>query len=364
MNHRMVTIALPFDTVRVAAVDEVLGQMGNPPEASIGAGLDAAGIIHFMSITAVPNTAPGRAHLIVEASADAEGDPAAAIATALADAFRRLFDAAGITRGDRSLSAFLAAHDLSLGGSWRRTAGLGFDGSPGLSVKRILAEADLAGRILEGLGDILSGPGHALDKLEMVRARLRQDGDAWAFSAEPTPFLFGGRPRTLAVVAGVMVRAAAQLGWPLLVIPVLLIVLLGLPLAVLTTLALLVAALCLAAVLLRRNETANVPVDEAPDPVRLAEVLRHEGLGAQNLLVACSTMQGGWFRRLSLRFAFSMAAQGVARVFRPGYLRQIGVIHFARWVLVPAPTSCCSTAISATPGRAIWRTSSPRHPTG
>ena len=335
MNHRMVTIALPFETARVAAVDEVLSQMGNPPEPAVRAALDAAGIVHFISITAVPHTAPGRAHLVVEASADAQGDPVAAIATALGDAFLRLFDVAGISRGGKSLAEFLAAQDLSLGGDWGRTAGVGFDGSPGLAVQRIRAEAGLARRIAEDMGDVLAGPGRPMEKLQAVRARLRQGGESWAFSAEPTPFLFGGKARTPAVVAEVAVRAALHLGWPLLIVPVLLILLLGLSNGLLATLVLLVAALVVAAVMLRRHETANIPVDDAPDARRLAEVLRHEGLSAQNLLVACSTMQGGWFRRLVLRFSFSMATQGVARVFRPGYLRQIGVIHFARWVLIP-----------------------------
>ena len=137
------------------------------------------------------------------------------------------------------------------------------------------------------------------------------------------------------MVATLAAITAAQLGWPLLVVPIVLMLLAGIPLGLLITLVLLIAVAALGLLELRQLEAANTPNDTAPDATRLGEVLQRENLGAQNLLAACSTMQAGWFRRFTLRVAFCMVTLGASRVYRPGYLRTIAVIHFARWVLIP-----------------------------
>ena len=336
MTHRFVTITIPFAAERADAVDAVLGRMGNPPAPAIRARLDAAGIVHFISITAVRDTAPGQAHLVVEASTDLGGaDPIAAIADALRQELECLFAAANISYRQATLAQFLSSRDLVIGGPWQRTAGLGFDGSPGLSVRRIRAEADLADRIATEMGSVLAAPMPARDKLQAVRDWAWRAGDKWAFTAEATPFLFGGRERTPVIVASLVAIVAGQLGWPLAIVAVVLMILLGIPLGVLLTLILLVALGALAIFELRTLEAANTPNDSPPNAARMAEVLRRENQSAQNLLAACSTMQAGWFRRLTLRFAFCMATLGASRAYRPGYLRQIAVIHFARWVLIP-----------------------------
>jgi deferrochelatase/peroxidase EfeB len=336
MTHRFVTITIPFANERAAAVDAVLDRMGNPPSPATRAALDTAGIVHFMSITAVRDTAPGRAHLVIEASTDLGGtDPVVSIADALGTEFQCLFAAAGIAYRQPTLAAFLASQDLRIGGLWSQTAGLGFDGSPGMSVRRIQAEAALAERITTELGGVLASAMPARDKLQKVRDWAWQTDQKWAFSAEATPFLFGGKARTPIVVATLAAITAAQLGWPLLVVPIVLMLLAGIPFGLLITLVLLVAVAALGLMELRQLEAANTPNDTAPDAARLGEVLRRENLGAQNLLAACSTMQAGWFRRFTLRVAFCMVTLGASRVYRPGYLRTIAVIHFARWVLIP-----------------------------
>ena len=336
MTHRFVTITIPFATHRAAAVDAVLDRMGNPPSPATRAALDTAGIVHFMSITAVRDTAPGRAHLVIEASTDLGGtDPVVSIADALGTEFQCLFAAAGIAYRQPTLAAFLASQDLRIGGLWSQTAGLGFDGSPGMSVRRIRAEAALAERITTEMGGVLASAMPARDKLQKVRDWAWQNDQKWAFSAEATPFLFGGKARTPIVVATLAAITAAQLGWPLLVVPIVLMLLAGIPLGLLITLVLLVAVAALGLMELRQLEAANTPNDTAPDAARLGEVLRRENLGAQNLLAACSTMQAGWFRRFTLRVAFCMVTLGASRVYRPGYLRTIAVIHFARWVMIP-----------------------------
>ncbi|MEO1160477.1 MAG: hypothetical protein AAFW74_08475, partial [Pseudomonadota bacterium] len=52
-------------------------------------------------------------------------------------------------------------------------------------------------------------------------------------------------------------------------------------------------------------------------------------------LYGVSKMKPGRLRRLTLRFAYWFIAQMATHVFRPGYLSEIGTIHFARWILLP-----------------------------
>ena len=336
MTHAFVTIAIPFDSARADAVDALLNDMGNPPQPTLRRALDATGIVHFMSIAAIRETAPGRSHLTLEATADG-GVPVALdrIAAALAGELSALLAAAGISPGGRPLPAFLARHCLTLGAGWFQTAGFAFNGSPGLSVRRIHEEARLARRIRTEMDAVLTAPMPARAKLQAVREWLWQQGEKWAFAPEPTPFLTGGTLRTPVMIAKIAGLLAGTLAWPLLVLPVVLIPFFGVWPAILTTLVL-VAALGIAGTLyLRRLEQANVPNDRSPDAAKQVEIDERESHCSQNLLMAHSVMQSGWFRRLTLRIAFGMAIGGVRHVFRPGYLRQIGVIHFARWVRIP-----------------------------
>jgi deferrochelatase/peroxidase EfeB len=340
VTRALVTVAIPFDTARADAVDTLLSSMGNPPQPALRQALDATGIVHFMSITAIRETTPGRTHLVLEASADG-GLPAALdrIAVALSSELSDLLTTARIATGDKTLPDFLASHCLSLGAGWFNTAGFAFDGMPGLSVQRIRDEARLADRILAEMSDVLAAPMPARAKLQAVREWLWQDGEKWAFSAEATPFLTGGTTRTPVLIALMAVTVAGILLWPLLVVPAVLMAFFGIWPGILTTLVLLVIAGALGVTHLRRLEKENAPDNTVPDAAGQAEIDQRESHCAQNLLVAHSVMQAGWLRRLTLRFAFGMTTEGVRHIFRPGYLRQIGVIHFARWVLIPGTDS-------------------------
>ena len=330
MNHAFVTVAIPFGADRAPAVMAVL----NAPIAR--SALDETKIVHFMSLSVIPDTAPGTAHFMFELSADnGPEDAINAVCDAIGPVIEEALDVAGVYRGRAPMAVFLRSNNLRLGHDWRATIGIGFTGAPFLSVRRIKDEARLTARIVDEMSDVLRGPLPADQKLEQIRTWLWSVDEKWAFSIEPTPFFETGIPRTIPRVALMAVITLAKLSWPLFPIPLLLWWGLGFwPALGLSVLAI-VAALGGIVWRLRQLETTDPVDDTPPDATRVGEIMRLENTGAQNLLAAVSEMKPGRFRLFMLRVAFGIAAESIAHIFRPGYLREIGVIHFARWVLIP-----------------------------
>ena len=368
MSHSFITVVIPFDATKIADVETVLKEMGNPVSPALRARVDAVGTIHFMSLTVVPGDEDDDAHLILEATADSTETAAlAAIADALELPLKKSLRAAGI-RTDATLSDFLQGHARTLGQSWWSTSGLPFNGTPGMTARRILQERDLAARI----ADLLDGLPRGLspvERLERVREIIWKDGNAkWAFVPEPTPCLEGApesginpfvRPYfgdavadspinilaawpTLMKLAattfvtflwplvplfGLVIAAVWYFGSPL--AATLLVVLCGL----LSPLAVAIVAI-LAYYRLRRHEQIDVPLDLEPGKQLITDVMQHETYSPQNPLYSVSTLKPGTFRRLALRFAFWSV--GLVGMFcRPGFLGTNRVIHFARWMHVP-----------------------------
>ena len=86
---------------------------------------------------------------------------------------------------------------------------------------------------------------------------------------------------------------------------------------------------------IRTLEQANQPDNRVPDREVLAKVIEQEDWAAQNHFAGISIMQEGELRRFTLRVAFWVVGQLVARRFAPGFLGELGTIHFARWILLP-----------------------------
>lgn len=337
MPHAFLTVAIPFAAMRANDVEAVLRAMGNPAAGKLREKLDPAATIHFMSAIVVRDTGPCRCILLLEISADGATEQAAVdVARVLDNELHALLGAAGVLLAGRPLASVLLRSNLRLGYGWLCTTGLPFSGVPGMSVRRIKEEAKLAVHI-SAMRNVLEGSQSPMAKLQAVRERLWADDGLWkwAFAAEPTPFLTSGGAWTQvrqALAGGV---ALARLLAPLLVVPLLLWPLLGLLPAVLAS-ALLLFALGVGAVLwLRRLENLDRPNDSPPDAGRLAEILVQENVAAQNLLATVSVMKPGLFRRFTLRIALGVVKEISARTARPGFLGGIGVIHFARWVLLP-----------------------------
>jgi Dyp-type peroxidase family len=365
MAHSFATAAIPFDIAFADAVEARLRGMGAPPIDKWRAAVDGTGVVHFMSINVARDTLPGKAHILIEVSADGGAEEALrAVAAALEVPLGEAFAAADLRLGRTGVAGLMLRHYRPIGQGWFAGAlGLPFDGSPGMSVGRLRAERDLAGRI-GSMTDILSGPLPARRKLDEVRRRLWDEGEwKWAFAPEPAPVLdpplvpppadaTGIAPTAdPAAILPLLPSAIATLLWPVVPVAMLLwlgfgllfrpvgwpgAILLGLVLAAIVTMLVLAAAGAWSVLHLRQLESTDPAVDRPPDPAKVGEMMKCEGIYAQGLLPSVSTIKPGRFRRdFVLRFAFWFILANVRRSSRPGFLGPIGVIHFARWFRLP-----------------------------
>ena len=339
------TVLIPFHGSLAGQVEQELDRIGNPLHAPVKRALDELQIIHFMSISVVREAgmqkdgSPG-ALLVIEVSAD--GAPHAAltqVAAALQKPLLDLLHKAGVASQAADLPNFLVAHSRRIGQDWfTRTLGLCFCGTPGMTVRRIRQEAALAGEIA-GMQNVLAADLGALGKLEAIRAELWQRGDAkWAFVSEPVPGRDAAPPSIMASIFRTVLPIAGTLLWPVLLVLALAVSLSWwwgtwwvAVLAVVVTLGMAVAGL----VRLRRLECTDDPDDSALEAGRVGDIMGRENVCAQNLLVTVSEMKPGWLRRIALRTTFVTIGRFAAKEFRPGFLADIGGIHWARWVLLP-----------------------------
>ncbi len=358
MTHAFVTIAIPFPSLHRAAVAAALDAMGSPAIEDIRKLLRLKGI-HFSSGTVVAaDRAADPDHLVLEFSADGEEASAVAAYTgALADQLRPVLVATHVYPGSTALADFFSRHTVRTGQSLFGTPGLNFTGSPGMTVPRILSEWELA-RAIRKIFDDAPPAGSPRAIVRRVREQIAKDSElARLLIPEPTPLLAPGilplppadpPITTIAKLAG---KAVLTFFWPLLVLGAAVTALLiwlacqagggwGYVVALFSGLGLTLGFLLAAAILLyfglRRREKADVPDNSVPNQTVLAEVVRREDTHSivQNHLAGVSIMKAGWLRRFTLKLAFWGVGQ-LAPLYRPGYLGDIGTIHFARWVLLP-----------------------------
>jgi Dyp-type peroxidase family len=341
-----VTVVVPFDTGLADAVEAHLDglnvaplPLNGPAPRSITQMLNDTRFVHFMSFTVVRGSSGGSAHLVWVVSAD--GYPAGVLsrlAEVIGPHLRGVLTAACIeVPAWENLSDFLVRHDYQVGQGWFDVPGAVFTGTPGVSVERILEERELASWIQRVLDD-LPARGSALATLEHVRAKVF--GDAmykWAFVAEPVPLL-ADAPTAWKSAGSLLWSALRTLFWPLGILPGLslwggwrvAIVVLG------AELILVGIALRFAYAKLRRQESADAPEDLEISAEAIRTIMERENNGGvQNHLAAVSTMKPGRLRGLTLRLALWAVAAFSAYHSRPGFLRNIGTIHFARWIRLP-----------------------------
>jgi deferrochelatase/peroxidase EfeB len=342
MIHSMLTVAIPFDNALASDVETYLDGLGNPVRPATQARIDEAEFMHFMSINVIRGDDGASAFIVMEISADG-GQPSVLQRTAemLAAELTGLFESARISLHDASMSAFLARHQHDVGQGWFSTPGLNFDGSPQMAVPRIKKEAQLAkliGTMLDSAPTFRS----ALDTLNWVRSKLWTDeAMKWAFVGEPAPCL-EGKPDTAAALPQVLLSAVQAFLWPFLLLAAIVFALIWwfasakaavwLTLLVLAAEAVLAVAAYLA---LRQKENTDVSGVPLPAPGITAEIMAHESYTAHNHLAAMSVMKPGRLRHFTLRLGLWAAAQIAAHGSRPSFLGDTGVIHFARWILLP-----------------------------
>ncbi|HEV7661544.1 MAG TPA: hypothetical protein VGO55_17025 [Allosphingosinicella sp.] len=349
MTHSFLTIAIPIDEDNVVTTNAALDAMGNPASKAIRDAMREDLQIHFVSIGAISGDGAAKGHLVIEASSDASpGDTIQLLLTRLDPWLQPVFAAAGLPVSN--LARLLGGHIVTSGTRLRDNAGLDFTGTPGMTVKRIRREYDLA-RKVRTLFDDKAYKGSAVGVLASVRADVEQDPKlAPLLTLEPAPFLIETKETSFLSSAPALIGGAiVRFFWPLLLV-CLLLALAAVAAAfywsgwVSAVLTLLVAAGVVLVVLLARLvsifgnltalEAADVQDDSIPDPAVLTEVVRRENKVMQNHMTGVSRIKPARLRRFTLKLAFYVIGTLSAR-FRPGYLSDIGTINFARWVVLP-----------------------------
>lgn len=364
VTHSMITVVCPI--TRAASLDAIrdrVAGLGNPASDEVRAALDTAGTIHFASLAVV---ATGEANdtsggeegaLVLEISGDGSAeDVINAVTHAIGHRLQPILkDVCDLRDGD-ALDNFLRKHSLEISPSFGSNAGLVFSGTPGHSVQRILAEAELADAVRPVVEQPRATNGGAAAVLDEARRHVRSLGKfGWAF--EPAESLLErppGKwwqaitttllaPAVLATVA-VLVLACWRMTYVLVfgnpagvTFGTIVIAGTALLLTVLGILALAALILGLCFLALRRMEDIDRPHSTPVDLGALDKILVHEDQPgqAQNHLTAISTMKVGTLRRLALRLSFYLISISAQKVFKPGFLATINTIHFARWVLLP-----------------------------
>jgi deferrochelatase/peroxidase EfeB len=362
MTHALVTIIAPLTLDRVVAAEASIDALGNPPRDDIRAALDwldASDGTHFCSLHAVRSKHLRKAYLAFEFSADGTEDEALSrIARAIGPALATVFSLASDWKVGSEIYAYLRAHKISIGVGLFDSPGLAFAGTPGMSVGRIRAEQTLALRVTE----IISAQGEdmwALDRVNAVRQTLRNDpelADMLETGTAAPPYAPLGAASLIAKLIGSFLTTYL---WPVGIV-LLLIGLLGgiaagwhahgfwpvvgafiggtlkwlIISGVIAALAV-IAALFAGYFELRSLEERDSLEERTADPATLAAMFQRENYYTQNHMISVTQRKPGGVRWFTARFVFWVIGRLATDLYPPGFLSDIGTIHFARWVTVP-----------------------------
>ncbi|MEW6634475.1 MAG: cytochrome P450 [Pseudomonadota bacterium] len=366
VEQAMVTVVCPITrAVPLDAVRDKVAALGNPAIDELGDALDKAGTVHFTSLAVAATGTDEKSGtetgaLVFEMSGDGTADDViGAIALAIGHRLRPIFrDVCGLNDGG-SLEDFLKKHYIEISPSFGSAAGLVFCGTPGHSVQRILAEAELADVVRAIVERPREGIGNAPQVLDEARRHVRSLGTfGWSF--EPAESLLEKPPgsllraigttllappvlATLAVVWAafwymtyrVVFERPIDIGSNEISFTAIAVALTSLLLSALGVVAVAALIVGICFWMLRRLEDKDLPESASVDISTLNEILAREDRVAQNNLTAISTMKAGRLRRLAIRLSFYLISISAQKVFKPGFLATINTIHFARWVLLP-----------------------------
>jgi len=362
MTNALVTIIAPLNPSRISGAEKAIDHLGNPANTQIQTALDQldgkAGT-HFASMHAIRSADGSRSYLVLEFSADGTEDAALArIVGAIGNHLQTVFQLASDWRGGADLGNYLSAHRVTVGGGWFDNPGVIFAGTPGITVNRIQTEARLAARVSDLLA---TQQGHldALNRVEAVRIELGKD-PLYAAELEPAtseaPF---EPPSKFAFGVQLLLSFVRTYLWPVGVVLLLSVILWGVykawpepdfvaqlrafgtgalrALRIGFWIALLLVAALIGAtyVLLRRAERRDSLEEHAPDRAINAAMFAHENRGAQNHMISVTQRKPGAVRWFTARLVFWIIGEFATRYYRPGFLSDIGTIHFARWVTAP-----------------------------
>jgi deferrochelatase/peroxidase EfeB len=359
MSNALVTIIAPLNLNRLADAQAAIDAMGNPPNAAIKDALDRAGGTHFASMHAFSSADGARGYILLEYSADGtEAEASGRIIAAIGDGLRSVFLLASDWPEDGGLAAYVRAHQVKVGGGWSDNPGLVFAGTPGTTVQQIRDEARLSTKV----SDILASQGgnmHALERVADVRAKLAADPEC-AFAMQPaaaeTPFKAPALPAIIPSLLGAFVKTYL---WPVVLLIAALALFvgvrsaypwdrfwpgleafatgfgLGLLGATLVATVLVIVVGLIVYELLRRAEKTDWLEERVIEPTTNSEMFARENHYAQNHMISVTQRKPGPVRWFTARLVFWVIGELAKQYYPPGFLSDIGTIHFARWVTAP-----------------------------
>ena len=357
MTQAMVTIATRIGVDRLDQARGLIGDLGNPagPIAAVIAGAAGDEFVHFMSLHAIQSHLPDQGFIVCELSADGEVDSALdRLAARAGDALLPIFRLASPHLARDGLVALLKKGVIDTGYGFLQPPGLPFSGVPGMSVPRIKQEKALA----EKVASLLAAPDDhvsSLASLEGVKQALAADPDfRWGLEATPLPPPGPTRePSFLDKIIALAPSLVTSFLWPLLLVAALLGIWFAWPAGGWTwtvpgialflfhaaTLTLLTSVVVLGAAYaaFRRGERSDWISDAAPTLEQSRRMFAHENAPgfAHNHMISHTVRKPGFLRFITIRLAFWAVAKVTALNPKPGYLGDIGTIHFARWVTLP-----------------------------
>lgn len=355
MTHALVTIVAPLPLHSLATAEYRIDQLGNPTRDDIKAALDvleSGDGTHFCSLHAIASKDLGKAYLAFEVSADGTEEQAIGrIARAIGNELTTVFELASDWTPRTDVGAYLAAHRIKIGVGLFDSPGLAFAGTPGMSVGRIRAERKLALRATE-LVSAQPGSMWALQRVDAVRDALRNDPELSDMLETGTAAPQYAPVGTVALISRLAFSFLATYLWPVGVV----LLLLGLTGAlwnaggfgafiegflkwlILGGIVALIAVVALALLgysELRSLEERDSLEERTADFETLAEMFKRENHYTQNHMISVTQRKPGAVRWFTARLIFWIIGQLATYLYEPGFLSDIGTIHFARWVTVP-----------------------------
>jgi deferrochelatase/peroxidase EfeB len=364
-SNALVTVIAPLALARVGDAEAAIDEMGNPARPDIAAALDATDPpdgeygIHFASLHAVRSPDGTQAYLVLEFSADGTEDQALArIVRAIGVRLRPVFMLASDWRDGGELLAYVSRHRVAVGCGWTANPGVVFAGTPGMTVGRIRREAKLAAHVATLLKPNPSRLS-ALEEVDSIRAALAKDPQFASALNPGSPHPPFEPPTKVGFAFQLLVSFAKTYLWP---VGLLLVVVAGYAgwrraegtpemwawLSALLAGAVIalwqafwILLLVLAAVagvvyyLLRKAEANDSLEQRAPDRATVAAIFERENRCMQNHMISVTQRKPGLVRWFTARLVFWAVGEFAAKFYRPGFLSDIGTIHFARWVTAP-----------------------------
>jgi Dyp-type peroxidase family len=374
-----IIMARLLPSVTQAEMDAQLSPLGNPSGVAMQAALDATDLVHFSSLATIAHD--NGVELVWELSVDGTQEAAIkALAAHTGPLLRQIYKLCGL-RDDQDFSAFLSRHVVTLHGKPWGANGLNYNGLaefPVSSVEKQARFTDFVQRVLDAfIGSEATRGSHAMLALSYVRRVLNQDRalalcaapaqralmqeaadngfDAFRMKPEGAGLkLAQYRPVTYtgALFAFLKSRESIIVTLPLLAVFVLFgwvfwtkdpsagIVwqyvgtALRAMLATLFTVSALIAAFLLA--LRHKEKTDWVDKDQAPlDHIAAISKMENAPGFAQNHILVVSEIKPGLFRALIQAVALWGIRILITFSYRPGFVINMGTIHYARWWRVP-----------------------------